>query len=205
VAAKSWLVLGPGRTGSFTIVSSIYALYKNKVAIENQIGPGCPVRPIKPGNVIHTHNLDWLAEITEDTCVIISTRNPIESALSWCIRPKINRYHFFQNKKEDIFDIKFLKIEKFYLSPAVFLSIYNSVVVDFYLQLKMQDSYHLLDYNDWNKNPAQILRKLGYNIDVSMDYFPIKNPWSPSDWIENWEEISEICSTLPNNVNDLLG
>jgi len=201
VADKSWLVVSPGRTGSLTIVRSIYSLYKYDFNVITHIGPNEDVRPIKPLDVVHSHTLKWLDQVNENTEVIISTRNPIESTLSWCILPEIGEYHFYPFKKEDVDKLNSIKVKKFYLDPNKFLSIYNSTI-DFYEQLHVKDNYHIIDYSDWSDNPTQILRKLGYNVDAPSKYLTMKNPGSHHDWIENWEEISELFKSLsvPNTL-----
>ncbi len=192
---KSWLVVGPGRTGSLTIVRSIYALYKYDFNIITHIGPNEDVRPIKPLDVVHTHSLKWLDAVNENTEVIVSTRNPIESTLSWCILPEIDNYHFYPFKKEDVIKLYSMKVKKFYLDPNKFLSIYKQVM-DFYKQLQVKDNYHIIDYSEWSDSPTQILRKLGYNIDAPSKYLTMKTPGSHRDWIENWEEITELVKSL---------
>jgi hypothetical protein len=198
---KSWLVISPGRTGSLTIVRSIYALYKYDFNVITHVGPNEDVRPIKPLDVVHTHNLLWLNQVNENTEVVVSTRNPIESTLSWCILPKLGEYHFYPYKKEDVDKINSIQVNKFYLDPNKFLSIYNNTI-DFYKQLLIKDNYHIIDYSEWSDNPKQILRKLGYNIDAPNKYLTMKNPESHCDWIENWEEILELVKSLsvPNTL-----
>ena len=196
---KSWLVLSPGRTGSLTIVRSIYSLYKYDFNVITHIGPNEIIRPIRPLDVVHTHNLKWLDQVNENTEVIISTRDPIESTLSWCILPEIGDYHFYPFKDEDVIKLNSIKVKKFYLDPDKFLSIYNRTM-DFYKQLPMKDNYHIVDYSEWSDDSTQILRKLGYNVDAPSKYLTMKNPGSHSDWIENWEEISAICKSLVPNT-----
>jgi hypothetical protein len=201
--AKSWLVIGPGRTGSLTIVRSIYSLYKYDFNVITHIGPNEVTRPIKPLDVVHTHDLKWLNEVNEDTEVIISTRNPVESTLSWCILPEIGDYHFYPYKEEDMNKLKSMEIKKFYLSPSKFLSTYIRTV-NFYKKLQLKDSYKILDYSEWSDDPSKILRKLGHGVDSPIKYLTAKNPGSHCDWIENWEEISKISESLPKSVNDLI-
>lgn len=196
---KSWLVLSPGRTGSLTIVRSIYSLYKYDFNVITHIGPNEIIRPIRPLDVVHTHNLKWLDQVNENTEVIISTRDPIGSTLSWCILPEIGDYHFYPFKDEDVIKLNSIKVKKFYLDPDKFLSIYNRTM-DFYKQLPMKDNYHIVDYSEWSDDSTQILRKLGYNVDAPSKYLTMKNPGSHSDWIENWEEISELCKSLVPNT-----
>jgi hypothetical protein len=195
VVDKSWLVIGPGRTGSLTIVRSIYSLYKYDFNIITHVGPNEIIRPIKPLDIVHTHTLKWLDEVNENTEVIISTRNPIESTLSWCILPKLGAYHFYPYKNADVVKLNSIKVEKFYLDPDKFLSYYNNTM-DFYKQLPMKDSYHIIDYSEWSNDPTQILRKLGYGVDAPGKYLTMKNPGPHCDWIENWEEISELFKSL---------
>jgi hypothetical protein len=199
VVDKSWLVLSPGRTGSLTIVRSIYSLYKYDFNVITHIGPNEIIRPIRPLDVVHTHNLKWLDQVNENTEVIISTRDPIGSTLSWCILPEIGDYHFYPFKDEDVIKLNSIKVKKFYLDPDKFLSIYNRTM-DFYKQLPMKDNYHIVDYSEWSDDSTQILRKLGYNVDAPSKYLTMKNPGSHSDWIENWEEISELCKSLVPNT-----
>jgi hypothetical protein len=199
VVGKSWLVLSPGRTGSLTIVRSIYSLYKYDFNIITYVGPYEDVRPIKPFDVVHVHDLKWLDQVNENTEVIISTRDPIESTLSWCILPEIGEYHFYPFKEDDVAKLKSIKVKKFYLDPNKFLKIYDSIVC-FYKQLKLKDNYHIVDYSDWSDDPTQILRKLGYDVDAPSKYLTMKNPGSHCDWIENWEEISELCKSLVPNT-----
>ena len=209
VADKSWLIVSPGRTGSKTIVNSIryYALCKYNSKI-NYVGPNEISKPIKSYDIVHSHNPKWLNEINDNTKVIISSRDMIESTLSWCIVPKINyldgEYHFYPYKISSI--VKFNLINnnvknKFYVDPTHFLSIYYDIV-KFYKETQIKDSYHILDYSEWADQPSTILRKLNYDIDVPEKFLPLKNPGPHSDWIENWEEILEISKSLPNNGKD---
>lgn len=201
---KSWLVIGPGRTGSLVIVQSIYSLYKYNFNVINIINPTDIVRPIKPLDVVHTHELSWLNEVNENTEVIISTRNPVESALSWCILPKLDNYHFYSYNKEHLTKLKSTKIKKFYLDPNEFLRYYGNVI-DFYKQIQLKDNYRIIDYSEWSNDPKQIFNKLNFNINnAHIKYLPIKNPGSPIEWIENWEEISDICNSLQKNLISLI-
>jgi hypothetical protein len=203
---KSWIVVGPVRTGSRTIVRSIYCfLHKYNFSIINKINPNDAIRPIKPLDVIHTHDLSWLDQVTENTEVIISTRNPVESALSWCILPKLGSYHFYIYNEEVSSKVKSIEIKKFYLNPNSFLEVYNNIVT-FYKNLQLKNNYRIIDYSEWSDDPTQIFHKLNFNIEhiKYLKYLPIKNPGSPDQWIENWEEISEICKSLPTNAISLI-
>lgn len=203
---KSWLVVGPGRTGSRAIVRSIYSLYKYDFNIINKVNPTDAIRPIKPMDVIHTHDLSWLDQVNENTEVIISTRNPIESALSWCILPKLGRYHFYIYTKEYISELKSIEVKKFYLNPDDFLKSYNTII-NFYKQLQLKNRYRIIDYSEWSNDPKQIFRRLDFNVDEHIKYLrylPIRNPGSPIKWIENWEDISEICKTLTTDALSLI-
>jgi hypothetical protein len=203
VVDKSWLVIGPGRTGSLTIARSIYSLYKYDFNVITHVGPNEISRPIKPLDVVHAHDLKWLDQVNENTEVIISTRNLIESALSWCILPMIGDYHFYPYMEEDMDKLKSIEIKKFYLSPSKFLSTYIRIV-NFYKNLKFKDSYKILDYSEWADDPSKILHKLGYNVNAPVKYLTAKNPGSHNDWIENWDEIISISKSLPKNASDII-
>ena len=203
---KSWLIIGPGRTGSRAIVRSVYCLYAYDFNVINKINPNDIVRPIKPFDVIHTHDLFWLNQVNENTEVIISTRNPVDSALSWCILPKLGDYHFYSHNKEHISKLKSMEIKKFYLDPNEFLKVYNNAI-NFYKQIQLKDNYRIIDYGEWSNDPKQIFCKLNFNVNEHtkyLKYLPIKNPGSPIEWIENWEEISDICKTLTTNALSLI-
>ena len=201
---KSWLVIGPGRTGSLTIVRSIYSLYNYNFNKITYVGPNDSIRPINPLDVVHAHDLNWLEQVNEHTEVVISTRSPVESALSWCILPAIGSYHFYPFREESMKSLQSLEVKKFYLNPNDFLNHYNRIV-DFYTRLKVKNNFTILDYSEWESDPTKILQKLNYKVDAPAKYLTVKNPGLHCDWIENWEEISEIFKNLPNNVNDLLG
>lgn len=210
---KSWLIVGPGRTGSLTIVNSIlsqYILHGYKANMLTYVGPDNISRPINPLEIVHVHNTDWLEQVNSNTEVIISTRDLVESALSWCILPKLGDFHFHAKNKEAMikFDLLETKIKtnqsKFYLHPDVFLSNYYRVV-DFYKKLKIKNSYILIDYSDWEHQPSNILQKLNFKfLYIPKKFLTMKNPGKSSDWITNWEEITEICNFLPRNFREYI-
>lgn len=190
----NWLIIGPGRTGSNAIVRTIYSLYGYKKHLYNYINPHTVPHSLSKGDIVHSHDNNWLLYATEYTRVIISTRDPVESALSWCIQPHLNKWHFYNNKK----DIKFLnelQIKKFVLDPNTFLEHYNKVK-KFYNEIKILPHYRVIDYSDWCNDPSKICTLLGINIKIKTNTLPLKNPGTPSDWIENFDEIFDIIKTL---------
>ena len=203
---KSWLVVGPVRSGSRAIVRSIYSLYRYDFNIINQINPDDIVRPIKPLDIIHTHDLAWLNQVNKNTEVIISTRNPVESALSWCILPKLGDYHFYNFNLKHLSKLKSIEVKKFYLDPNDFLKVYDNIV-NFYKQIQLKDNYRIIDYSEWSNDVTQIFRRLNFNVDTHIkyiQYLPVKNPGTPAEWIENWEDISEVCKPLTTNALSLI-
>lgn len=191
----SWLIIGPGRTGSQAIARSLYSLYKFDFDKIKYIDSLEQPKPIGPGTIVHAHNMAWFNIIKNDINVVISTRNPVESALSWVIRPKLVKYHFFGFKEEDINEHRNIKITKFHVTKENFLFYYNKAM-NFYNNLRIKKNWHVLDYSDWSSDPTQILKKLNFNVNVSLNELTIKNPGKHSDWIENYEEINDLCKTL---------
>lgn len=192
---ESWLIVSPGRTGSLTIVRAIYQLYNFDFSKINYISPNFEPKDIKPFDIIHSHNIEWLNYVADHTTVIVSTRNPIESALSYCILPEIGTYHFYPFKKEDVEKVNSFKIKKFYLDTEKFLETYKSCI-SFYNKIKLKKNYKVLDYSQWNENPKSIAKLLGLNLDLDLKHLTLKNPGKHKDFILNWEEIEKLCQKL---------
>jgi len=195
--AKSWLVLSPKRTGSLAIVRSLYALYNYDANKFNYVSPSDSPHSIQQDFIIHTHNIDWIEFVTENTEVIISVRDPVESSLSWCIQPLLKEWHFYPWQVDKVNEIK--KIEGFYLNPKDFIQSYENTI-QWYNDLKIKDSYKILNYADWKDNPSTILTRLGYDTIAKENRLTLKNPGMPERWIKNYDEISDIANKLSREI-----
>lgn len=194
--ADNFAILGPGRTGSGVILRALIQLYKFNKTICKDVSPHTLPRYIEKNEIVHSHTLDWLPYISDKTQLIVSTRDPVESALSWCIQPRLYKWHFY-NSDEKLLSL--LKIKKFYLEPSEFLKWYE-VCIRFYENFRYEGNYVLLDYADWCDKPDQILKMIGYDFDIDKSLLPIKNPGTHREWIENYDEICSLANTLDRRV-----
>lgn len=198
--ANSWIVIGPGRTGSLTIARSLYSFYNYDENKFVYFGPDDKPRLINKNFIVHTHNKKWLDFVNTNTEIIVSTRDPVDSALSWCIQPKLKQWHFYPWKTEDVDALKNLKISKFYLNPADLLNRYQNIM-NWYNSLEIKNNYKILDYSKWCDNTSLILLLLGYKKIAPKNLLTIKNPYSYKDWVINHEEITDLCDSLNRNLH----
>lgn len=189
----SWIVIGPGRTGSLVIIETIRRIYDSQIKIQLQYrDPNDLKEKIEPGQILHTHQIESLSLMNANTFCILSTRNVIESSLSWCIRPYIGEWHLWEGNS----DSRYHGIDPFYLDKREFLKYFNRMI-DFYNTIVLPKSTIIIDYSQFQDNPSKLLPLLGFNYELSVDkYLPIKNPGSYADWIINWDEISEMIKDL---------
>ncbi len=197
----NWIVLGPGRTGSLAITRSLYALYDYKDFI--YVNPTVWPRKIEVGEIVQTHRTDWLNYATDRTQVIISTRDPVDSTLSWFLKYDITKqWHFYANDEADI--RKYINVckstKKVHIDPDKFIVKYKEAL-DIYARIELKPSYKIIDYDDWCDDSNLILTKLGYsNIKVHPKALILKNPGPHSKWISNWDELSAVLETLDRKI-----
>ena len=190
----SWIVISPGRTGIRLICASLQNIYNNNLkfhhaGINNHL-------PMKYLDLVHTHIIDDLDLILEDTQCILSTRDMVESALSFCIQPHIGHWHIFKH-----YNIPNIIIKPFILNINDFFHHYNRVVQFFKtIDNKLQKNTIIIDYSEFCNDINNIPKILGYEVELDIVKMPIKNPGKYSDWILNWEEIKIIINDLPRTV-----
>lgn len=207
VPEKSWLVLGPGRTGSICIVTFLstilYEVYHN---ITNPDSSTINVA-IPNGTIVHSHSLRTLDFITPTTEIILSIRNPVETSLSNAIKLQIGTTHLFKG------DTAVPTI--FYLDPDIFLHDYNRAV-SFYKNIpsKIKRRAKTIDYSEFCNDVTNLSSLLGMfdpkveenkklypgtcqRLEQKLDQkLPIKNPGSYAEWISNWSEIESLYQEL---------
>jgi hypothetical protein len=200
---NNWLVVGPGRTGSLAIVRALHLALRwlNPGKTIKLLTPHDTPHKIKINSVVHSHNVKWLTKVRKDTGVIISTRDPVESALSWAIQPGFGLFHFFNSNDEHAAKLAEIKTlgKKMYVDPEHFLSLYNDAIL-FYKNLPLADSYYILRYEDWCKESNMVLHHLGISMTIEVERLPAKNPGKHSDWISNWDEIELIANGLSRDI-----
>ncbi len=199
-----WLVLSPGRTGSKVIVDCLRSYYYDRKMFLDYIGPNRVTKILEENlelpnlAVYHSHKYKTLEWINLGFKVIISTRDTVECALSWCIQPQLHGlYHLYEKQHPDI--IKDLKqeIPQFYLDPEELLRIYDNINL-FYADLdkNLLKQTVFIDYTEFSNNPKEVYKKLNLEAPKIIARIPIKNPGEHKDWILNWSEIEGIISKL---------
>jgi len=193
----SWLIIGPGRTGSKVIVDILRSAYMQENIYLAYISPIRARAPARSGTILHSHNINDFS-LGYEKC-ILSTRNYIESAISWCIQPHVGEWHLYS----DLHKEKMSRITQFVLDPNLVLEKYNSIKT-FYCDI---DKYITpdtitIDYSEFCNNPSAILYRLGLDLNTPLDVIPSKNPGTYSDWILNWDEIQSVLDNLHTDPID---
>lgn len=189
----SWLIVGPGRTGSKVIVDVLRSSYRHCNIPFTYITPGNHPAA-EPGFILHSHNAEDF-QLGYTKC-ILSTRNRVESALSWCVQPAVGEWHLYPHRHEE----KLNRIEPFVLDPELLLREYHSVSF-FYDNLRqyIRPGTIQIDYTEFQSDPTVLLVRLGLDVNTPLQYMPVKNPGKYSDWIKNWDEIADLVKDLPTN------
>jgi len=203
-ATDKWLVLSPKRTGSKLITDFICNVYECNLTPIPFIGPMDHDYINKDFFIKHSHSLEDYFKLKNDPSVriIISTRDMVESSLSWCIAIRnFGKFHCYDKNNK-------LIIKKFKLDPSEFLYTYNQTK-DFYNLTYFFDLGCTLpfspvggittyiDYDEFKNNSKKLFKKLNlqkYSKTTSLK-LPIKND-PHKDWIDNWKEISLLTKSL---------
>jgi hypothetical protein len=201
---KSYIVVGPGRTGSKYIVNILRHFYlQNRIFLKENFIENLEGKSIEPFHIYHSHTKEIIKLENKNTKIILSIRNVVNSALSWCINPYIKKFHLFQD------DLLKTEVVPFYLDPQTFIFHYN-YTKNFYQYFTKEsiEKITIINYDDVLHSDGRrlnydvILNKL--NLKSSTDpqmnqpqmYFPVKNPGTYPQWIKNWEEIKSISDDL---------
>ncbi len=179
----SWIIIGPGRTGSKVIVDTLMSAYRHFRWPLTYIAPGNCITA-KPGHLLHSHNLEDLE--LGYTNRVFSIRNCVESAISWCVQPHIGEWHLYHHKHKE----KLGRISPFVIDPALVLQQYTAIR-RFYstAQSKINSNSIIIDYTDFRDNNYTLLEKLNLDRSITLSRMPVKNPGTYSDWILNWDEV----------------
>jgi len=187
-----WLVLSATRTGSTLIVDFIRSVYECNLKTIHFIPHGMHDRD--EYFVKHSHDLKDYFLFKDDPLIkiVISTRDIIESSLSWCIakRHKIF-YHYDKSHKPTM--------EPFVLDPNELLYTYSKLK-EFYIGITDIDNHFIIDYDNFRDDPKNLFRLLDLEkyANSTQLKLPIKNdPYHI--FIKNWNEIDKLSNTLKNN------
>lgn len=199
------IVCSPGRTGS--------AIYKKIFCDITEFTPKYRdhtknIEPLKPKELLHSHNAQDIKLINENTMCILSKRNLIDSTFSQCIAKQYNVWSYYS--KDNIIQpngIVRLRndpiIKPFILSKEIFIHEYN-VKKNFYETLKpiLPENHLVIDYTEYCDDVSKLFKILKLSSKLYNVYFPfftIKTPGNYADWIINYEEIFELSRSLESN------
>jgi len=200
-----WLVLSPGRTGSKIIVDCLYSSYRAVDLRVNHIMPQQEITEIPALTICHSHSISSLSLIEQDVRVVLSTRDMVESALSWCIYPKIGRFHLYPTRHQTRIDELRERIPSFHLLKEDLFWKYRNVKA-FYDSIATT-SMHLtsiIDYEDIKNDPSAVYDILDVSKPTTYKQMAIKNPGTHEQWITNWDEIAEFIAKLERDPLKIL-
>jgi hypothetical protein len=190
-----WLVLSPGRTGSKMIVDCVRGAYRDQGMRLHYIMPNDEVSFSPNLSILHSHRITDAHLMDAGVNVILSTRDLVDSAISWCIVHKIGKYHLYPGTDQGRIDQLNQQIPKFYLPPEDFYLRYKNIC-KFYENLTLSDNMIIIDYAEIEDDYTIVYERLSLPKPISYQRLSIKNPGTPEQWITNWEEISELISKL---------
>ena len=192
-----WLVLSPGRTGSKIIVDCLYNSYKAANLPIVYLAPNEDTTEIPTLAISHSHSINSLLHLDKNVRVVLSTRDMVESALSWCIYPKIGNFHLYPTHHQNKIDELHKSIPSFHLTKEDLYNRYRHIKVfyDILATMPMQFTA-IIDYEDIKNDPAKVYDILGITKPDRYKQLSIKNPGTHEQWITNWDEISEFIAKL---------
>jgi hypothetical protein len=194
----NWIVVGPGRTGSKVIVDTIEKICRQLLIFPELKGPNHDIQKLEPGKIYHTHRQTALVlqQTQPVTKCILSTRDLVDSSISWCIQPYIGEWHLHPFVHRALISQLNENIPAFYLDPKLFIHYYETTKL-FYQEIRNFDLSNviIIDYTDFQNNIEIIAKILDYP-QFPIKNRPVKNPGSPEQWISNWDEIELITKDL---------
>jgi hypothetical protein len=142
-----------------------------------------PLETIAKGSIWHYHDVAILDHRQPDTRIIISTRDPAESAISWQIAKNYGKWHIHE-------PAELMQLSAYsprYSIDCDQLKASIDHIVKFYNSIPQV--YPSIDYSEW-ENDSQRLSELLDIEPVDIDTIgPKKNPRPLRDWVSNWEEV----------------
>ena len=192
-----WLVLSPGRTGSKIIVDCLYSSYRKANLPIKYITPNEEISEFPALAIGHSHSIDSLHHIDKNVRVVLSTRDMVESALSWCIYPKLGNFHLYPAHHQVKIDELQESIPAFHLTKEDLYRSYRHIKAFYDILATMPTQFTaIIDYEDIKNDPAKVYDILGVTKPDRYKQMAIKNPGTYEQWITNWDEISEFIAKL---------
>jgi hypothetical protein len=209
--STNWIITSPGRTGSRFISDVLAIYYREQFGVRAEYsGPGTEFQPNGHWQIYHTHDPTQIAIHRAHARSIVSCRDIVESALSYCVVDRTRLYHIFGNTA--ISEIP--RVQQFHLPLSEFMEQY-SYQVNFYRQIR-----NLIDADTVIVRYAAIQqdwRSTLWDIGIQQQHItpaieariqslaPVKNHWDSRQWISNWDEIENCARNLPSNPETFFG
>jgi hypothetical protein len=183
------LLMGPGRTGSVTIVYYFSKVLGITPIVRNEDEN---VKPLMARQILHSHTPEDVRLANENTMFVLSTRDLVETAFSRLIARKTNRWRYIRNTG---------KVRPFLTTISDFRDAYDYGLV-YYRRLKLLLPENVLrvDYDQFKDNDKNLLSILNIPeqnyVFANKNGLPTKTPGSYRDWIVNFDEINEFAKNL---------
>jgi len=183
------LLMGPGRTGSVTIVYYFSKVLGVTPIVRNEDEN---VKPLMARQILHSHTPEDIKLANKDTMFVLSTRDLVETAFSRLIARKINRWRYIRNTGV---------VKPFVATKDEYLDAYN-YGLDYYKKLKplLPENVLRIDYSQFKEDDKNLLAILNIPeknyIFAKKDVRPTKTPGTYSDWIINFDVIDNFSKKL---------
>ena len=122
----TWLVIGPGRTGSKVIIDFIRAVYWRAGINIRYFDPNQNINDACGAFIKHSHYFEDLSY--QYKYIVYSKRDPVESALSWLIQKKIIYWHLYVGR--------------------------HDYIAHTYRKIELPEHAKIIEYNDFKNDPS---------------------------------------------------
>jgi hypothetical protein len=201
---NKWMVLTPGRTGSTFIAESISCetirpFGESKTFVDqnsiNNLDSIVNVYNIEnlnfvSGSVWHSHNLNSLNFVDNNTQLIISTRSMFQTAVSHEVAKLTKIFHFKNIENSINLQRKrtLEKIKSFEIAPVDFINRYNTVKYWFMACRKIINDrrlkYTVIDYSEFEKDNNQLFQLLDLS-NPNLENVVSKIPYTKENLVTN--------------------
>jgi hypothetical protein len=220
---NKWMVLTPGRTGSTFIAESISKVTlrpfgdTNTVIDKNSINDIDNIINVnsikdlnfKPGDVWHSHNLNSLNFVDDNTQLIINTRSMFQTAVSHEVARLTKIFHFknidnivnFQRRRT------LENIKPFEIAPADFINQYNSIKYWYMACKKIIDSksipHTVVDYSEFGNNNKKLFEILNLP-NPNLENVVTKIPYDKENLITNLQFLQGLVDLKDDSAYNIM-
>lgn len=217
------MILTPGRTGSTFIAESIShvtlrpfgdtntILDKNSINDIDNIVNVTSIKDLnfKLGDVWHSHNLNSLNFVDNDTQLIISTRSMFQTAISHEVAKLTKIFHFknidnginFQRRRT------LEKIKPFEIAPVDFINRYSAIKYWFVACSKIINSrqlkYTVIDYSQFEKDNNQLFQLLDL-LNPNLENVVSKIPYIKENLVTNLDFLHGLVDLTDDSAYNIM-